>query len=663
MRVHLVLRGVDYVSDLFLNGDHLGRHEGMFSPQIVDVTGLLRPSNRLAVRIVGSAWLPQDRSTTWGRILNHLEARTSGLPGGYPHRRDTLKCQMGFGWDFAPPVRTMGIWDDAYLVACQGPFIRDVVIRQQIFEDSADVTVHVDVDTKQGRSVELRCTLRADTFDAPDLSLRKSVELPRGSSRHSIPFTVHRPQLWWPWDHGRPDLYRLDTEVWDGPQLLDSTTQLVGLRQVELDGWALRINGRRVYARGANWVPADILPGRITESDYRALLTLAREANMNMLRVWGGGLREKRAFYGLCDRFGIALWQEFPIACAFLTRYPRSSDYLRLVDREARAIVQDLRNHPSVVLWCGGNEFKPERNAPLVDTLRKAVADGDPTRPFLPASPANGDRHNWHVWHNFQSPAAYRDDTATFASEFGLQAPPDVTALRRFIAPEDLWPPGPSWTYHGAGLRKLRRYARPFLEGREETVEDFVQASQRSQAHGLQIAIEHFRRRKARGSGGVLVWQFNEPWPAISWALLDFARQPKPAYETVKRLLNPALVSVDYPLAPYEPGDRLNADIWIINDRAESLPGCRLEVVLWDGTAQPAERFERSLDILDDSAEIVGSVRWTLPPGGGWRLSCCVTQGGQVVTQNEYDLTAHDGIQPTLAQRLRAWFGGLVSSL
>jgi beta-mannosidase len=198
----------------------------------------------------------------------------------------------------------------------------------------------------------------------------------------------------------------------------------------------------------------------------------------------------------------------------------------------------------------------------------------------LPASPVAGDSHTWKVWHQFRPPSAYRDDLASFASEFGARAPPTAEALRRFIPPAELWPPGPSWSYHGAGLQKLRRYAKPFLTGEKITLDSFVQASQRAQAYGLQIAIEQFRQRRAHGRGGVLVWQLNEPLPAISWARLDHARQPKPAYHAVQRLFTPLLVSVGYRLRPYKPSDAFGADVWILNDRAEAIPGCHLELVL-----------------------------------------------------------------------------------
>jgi beta-mannosidase len=662
-RVHLVLRGVDYIGDLFFNGQSLGRHEGMFSPQVLDVTGLLGAENRLAIRVAGSRWLPHNRSTPWLKALNLVEAKLSGLPGRFPQRRDTLKCQMGFGWDFAPPLRTMGIWDDVYLVLSGDVFIRDIAVRPRVTASEATLDVEVELDAQAARTAQLRCSLLGETFEGEPLSVAGPVDLAPGANRCPVRLTVPEPHLWWPWDHGHPDLYRLTIEVRDGDQTLDAMAQMVGLRQVEWSDWTLYVNGRRVYARGANWVPADLLPGRVTAVDYEALLALARQANMNLLRVWGGGLREKRAFYDLCDRLGILVWQEFPFACAFLTRYPRSAEYLRLVEAESRAIVRDLRRHPSLALWCAGNEFSPQRNGPLVGTLRRTVAAEDPTRPFLAASPIAGDSHNWRVWHQFQPASAYRDDSAFFASEFGLQAPPDAATLRRFVPADQVWPPGTAWVYHGAGLKKLWRYARPFLAEEEPTLAAFVQASQRAQAYGLQIAIEHYRRRKAEGCGGVLVWQLNEPWPAISWALLDFYRQPKPAYDTVKRLFTPLLVSVDYPLKRYQAGDSFSGNVWLVNDRAETLTGCDLEVVLWVEKGGPVERFARCVDVAADLAGIVGSFCWTLPAGDGWRLTCALTRAGQTLAGNEYDLAAWDGLGPTFRQRLWSWITGLVMRL
>ncbi len=660
-RVHLVLRGVDYISDVFVDEHHLGQHEGMFSAQIHEITKILRADSQLAVRILGSAWLPSDRSSRWEKVLNVLEARAGGLSGRYPQRRDTLKCQMSFGWDFSPALRTMGIWDDVLIIVSGGVFIRDLVARPQVTGETAFVSVDAELDAQVGQDVRLRGTLQGESFKCRPVVVEKSVDLPPGLSRQSLRIEVDSPHLWWTWDHGRPDLYRLTFEVLNGDRLLDSTSQCIGFRQVELEDWTIRLNGQRVYARGANWVPASILPGCVEAADYNALLKLARQANMNMLRVWGGGLREKRAFYDLCDRLGIAIWQEFPFACAFLTRYPRRPGYLARVEAEARAIVRDVRSHPSVILWCGGNEFSPRRNKALIATLSRALAKEEPFLPFLAASPSEGDSHNWQVWHRFRPPSDYHLDGARFASELGLQAPPGTASLRRFIPPDQLWPPGPSWSHHGAELRKLWRYARPLLTGGESTLESFILASQRAQAHGLQIAIEHFRRRKAQGHGGVLLWQLNEPWPAISWALLDFYRQGKLAFETVSRLFNPVLVSIQYPLERFQPEDRLEASMWIINDQALALTNCEVEVVLWDREGRAAKQHTARVAVPGDSAASYGHLSWELPQGGRWRLTCRLAQGEETISMNHYDLSIHDDIQPTLLQRLSAWVRSLVT--
>jgi beta-mannosidase len=667
-RAHLVLRGVDYIGDLFLNGHHLDRHEGMFSPQVYEITPLLQPRNRLAVRILGSRWLPRDRSSPWEKLLNQIEVRFGGMPADFPQRRDTLKCQMGFGWDFAPPLRTMGIWDDVYAVIGEGVFLRDVFARPILAGGAATLLVKIEVDADRARRLRIEYSLVPESFEGRPTIVELPAELEAGPNIHQVEIKVAEPRLWWPWDHGHPDLYRLGVRLLDGGRTLDADSRLVGLRQVTLetgqDGWTLLVNGRPVYARGANWVPAGILSGEVRAEDYVELLAMAQQANMNLLRVWGGGLREKRAFYELCDRMGLLVWQEFPFACAFLTRFPRSPGYLSLVEAEVESIVRDLRGHPSLALWCGGNEFSPERNAPLVAALRRVVSQEDPDRPFLPASPAGGDSHYWQVWHNFHPPSAYRQDEAAFASEFGLQAPPAVAILRRFLPQEELWPPGRSWIAHGAGLDKLWRYARPYLPGAQVDIEAFVQASQQAQARGLQVAVEHYRRLKAQGCGGALVWQLNEPWPAISWALIDYYREPKPAYHVVQRAFSPLLISLAYPLRRYRAGEDLEIEVWLIDDRPQPVGDGQLEVMLWDPEGQPAERFVQAVSTTS-AAEVVARLCWSLPwdttEGNGGRLTCRLLQEGAVLAANEYELGHHDDIGLTWRQRLWAWLAGLVT--
>jgi beta-mannosidase len=405
-----------------------------------------------------------------------------------------------------------------------------------------------------------------------------------------------------------------------------------------------------LFIRGANWVPVDALPGRARREDYAQLLGLAKEAGINMLRVWGGGLREKRAFYDLCDELGLLVWQEFPFACVFFGHFPRHESFLGLARRECRAIVRQLRNHPSLVLWCGGNEYSPRRNRKLIETLRSVVAADDGTRPFKDVSPGRGDSHNWRVWHGKANLRHYRRDEAQFASEFGLSSVPDLAFLQKFIPPEHLWPPGEFWQYHHAELVKLRRYARPWLKGESASLVQFIEATQKAQAFGLQVAIEHFRRRKYRASG-TLLWQFNEPWPAICWSVVDYDRRLKLAYHKLQQIYNPILISLHYPLIEYRPGTLLRAEIWAVNDLLQPFEDCRLRIFL-DGR----EIFSRTVGLPPDSCCPVGLIAQLLPDGSRHleaKLSC----QGQVISANSYDLQYYDPTEAGLLDRFRSWVG------
>jgi beta-mannosidase len=392
---------------------------------------------------------------------------------------------------------------------------------------------------------------------------------------------------------------------------------------------------------------------------------MARAANANMLRVWGGGLREKRSFYEQCDRLGLLVWQEFPFACPNLARYPTDSAFLDLAEQEASAIVQDLRNHPSVVLWCGGNEFGPGKNRPLVARLQKAADNNDGTRKFLPASPAPGDNHNWMVWHHFAPLSAYVNDRTPVVSEFGLQALPDVSSLHAFL-PEGAWPPGPAWGYHNAQLSKLKRYARTV--GPIATLADFMRASQQAQARGVQIMVEHMRRRKGATSG-VLVWQLNEPWPSICWSLIGYDGTPKLAYHTLQHAFKPLLVSVEYPYRRYKPGDTVDLKLWVVCDgeippspqpspqRGEG-HGEGRSVALLHLFLNGNEVHVQTVHLQGDSSTQVSEVTLRLPENGTpWLLRAELRRGRDLLAENDYDLSYFDAKGIPLLHRLLALFG------
>ncbi len=662
-RAHLVMHGVDYYSAVYANGVLLGQHEGMFSPQVYEVTRLLRDSDGnldLAVRLWGAHALPARRLSLAERLAEPVLRLISGDADMFPARIQTTKCQMSFGWDFAPKLPTIGIWDDAEIVVSGPVFISDISVKATLRGSSAaDVELSLLLDSSFACPAEAVVTVQAANFDGVTQKYTEPLDLAQGAQTRTITLSLPSPRIWQPWDRGEPSLYDLTVSVQPAVGARSSAAATFGIRTVELEpltgpdvGWTLRVNGNREFLRGVNWVPASILPGCVRAEDYATLLGMAHAANANTLRVWGGGLREKRAFYDQCDRAGLLVWQEFPFACPNLARYPTDDRFLAQAEQEATSIVRDLRNHPSVVLWCGGNEFGPAKNKPLVQRLQRVVNENDGSRPFLPASPARGDSHDWTVWHHLAPLSAYVKATSPVVSEFGVQSLPGLESLEAFLPSDDLWPPGPAWLYHNAELNKLRRYAATFAP--TSALPDFVRGSQLAQARAVQIMVEHVRRRKSE-TGGVMVWQLNEPWPSICWSLIGHDRRPKLAYHMLQRVFNPLLVSVEYPFRRYRPGDVVDLKLWVVCDGACPPVDAALTLHL---TLNGADVHVQAVRMRADSSDCVGMVKLRLPEQKRpWLLRAELRQGKGVLAENEYDLSYFDAQDVPLLHRLLALAG------
>jgi beta-mannosidase len=489
-------------------------------------------------------------------------------------------------------------------------------------------------------------------------------------------FDLHMPagRLWWPWDQGEPCLYRVTVRLLDEAGVLDEIDRVTGVRSVArtmLPGgapWQWQINGRPVFLRGANWVPADVLPGRVTAADYTRLLGQAKEAGINFLRVWGGGVREKRAFWETCDRLGIVAWQEFPLACAFLDHYPRDPAYLQTLADEAAGIVRALRNHPSLIAWCGGNEINPQHERLPLQAVAGVLAEEDPRRPFIPASPAEGDVHQWDVWHGFAPWTTLTTMSAVFMSEFGLQALPDAATIAEMF-PADL-PRSladPRWAGRKAQVAKLRHYAGPEADG---DLAAAIAATQRGQGTALQVGIEACRLRRSDpkglqrplgstlGStpcGGVAFWQFNEPWPAVSWSVIDRAGRPKAAYEMLKRSFQPVLIAARFPWRRYRTGETFRAELWLVNDGPQAWHNCRAEAALDGGTVWALDGIE----LPPASSRRIGELACELaavPRVLTLQLVC----GEAVLAANRYDLSVFlPGPQPWWV-RVNRWLADCV---
>jgi beta-mannosidase len=599
-RLLLVFHGLDTFATIWLNGEEIGRHRNMFREAVFDVSGRVRAGE------------PNMLALCFHRPLDHAGAGAPDQWGRNPERVTMRKAQFGFGWDWGPRLPTIGIW-------------RPVELRRE--RRAAISGVHfytLEIDRTSNRAV-VAVRIEAERF-ATDKPLTAAISLtpaPAGEpvAEHTVNLedkkthlearaylVVENPRLWWTHDLGEPALYDLRVSLREDRAHVVHHQSRVGIRTLELEQspdpaergtrfFRFVLNGVGIFARGANWIPADSFVGAIEEERYEKLLGAAKEANMNMLRVWGGGIYERDVFYNLCNELGLLVWQDFMFACA---TYPEADpDFVAEVEAEARYQVRRLRSHPCLALWCGNNEnqwihdrtfwYRPHNKVPGAryydEILPRVVAELDGKTPYWPGSPyggsdynarEEGNVHNWEVWHgNFPrrfgekprtdptpekvSYLRYAEDTGRFISEFGMHAAPVYETLRRVIPPEQLYRHSASMDHHNKDEPKNKGDNLMLtVTGLPGNLEEYIDYSMIAQAEGLKFGIEHFRRRKPHCSG-TLFWQLNDCWPVLSWSVLDYYGFAKAGYYYVKRAYAPVLAS----FKQLEDGD---VELWITND-------------------------------------------------------------------------------------------------
>jgi beta-mannosidase len=550
-RVDLVCQGLDTVATVTLNGTEVGHTANMHRSYRFDVGALLvTGTNTLSVRL--------DSPYVYAEAL---QRRLGDRPNAYPEPFQYIrKMACNFGWDWGPTLVTAGIWQPIGLHSWRGARL-------------AEVRPLVTVDGDVGR-VEVRATIERPS--AEPLTLVATIAGQRVETRvettgSTLTLDVECPRRWWPRGYGDQPRYDLDVELRDGDgAVLDTWTRKVGFRSVRLDTepdgrFAIEINGTPVWVRGVNWIPDDAFPSRVDRDRYATRLRQACDANVNFIRVWGGGRYESDDFYDLADELGLLVGQDFLFACA---AYPEEEPLASEVAAEAREQVVRLASHPSLVLWTGNNEniwgYRdwgwPEPLAGrtwglgyYLDVLPRIVADADPTRPYWPGSPYSGDldrhpndpaygtTHIWDVW-NTRDYTHYRDYRPRFVAEFGFQAPPAYATLRRASSDEPLTVESSHQKALG-GNDKLLRWLAPHLPA-PETFDDWLYLTQVNQARAIQLAIEHFRSLHPWCMGAI-VWQLNDCWPVTSWSAVDGDGRRKPLWYALRRAYADRLLTVD----------------------------------------------------------------------------------------------------------------------
>lgn len=577
--VFLNCDGLDTVATIFINGRRVARSENMFARVRVEVKRFLRTgANR--IRIVFAA--PEKTARAAARRLPY-PIPTVNAPVFSPHRNLVRKVQCHAGWDWGICLMVSGINGAIYLGATSLGRLEYVTTTQTHRRGRVTVEVNAEVQSPTGGRTELEVKLAGQ-------SITKPVTLKPGLNAVRARVTIREPKLWWPNGYGAQPLYPLVVRVAG-----DEVRQRIGLRTIEVINFedkrglslTFRINGVDIFAKGANWIPCDAMPQRQTRAVYDDLLSSARQANMNMLRVWGGGQYECDDFYDLCDEKGLLIWHDFMFSCAL---YPATPEFLENVRQEARHQVKRLQNHASLALWCGNNEdigalnwFKDSRNQRdryLVDydrlnegVLGAAVDACDPTRKFWPSSPCGGrgdysdcwhadnrgDMHYWSVWHEGKSFDAYYAVKPRFCSEFGYQSFPSLDQIRQYAPRDQFNVTAPLMEWHQRHPRGnsiiTEMFSRYFRL--PDGFENFVYLSQVQQALAIKIAVEHWRHLRPHCMG-TLYWQLNDNWPVCSWASVEHGGKWKLLHYAAKKFYAPVLV------AAFQINGQV--EVWVTND-------------------------------------------------------------------------------------------------
>ena len=625
----LDLEFVDTIADVTVNGTLVANLESSFIRHRLDLSKVLKAGkNDIAIRFRSSVAEAKLRATRQPfpipySVSNNIVTDLNML----------RKAQCHGGWDWGPCLMVLGIYAEPMLHFFDDARIEHVIVRQK-HHDSGKVTVTADVELVARRDAKVPVTF---TFAGKTATADVSAS-PEHGGKVSLSIDVDKPALWWPAGYGEQPLNDAVVTI---PG--DSVKRRVGLRKLELINqpdaigmsMTFRVNGVDIFAKGANWIPADALPSRITRPRIERLLREGVAANMNMIRVWGGGFYEFDDFYDLCDELGLLVWQDMMFSCS---QYPSTPEFLKVVDAEVRYQVKRLGSHASIALWCGDNEVigsltwydlsKKNRDRYLVnyDRLNRAIeiaiTESDPDRAFWPSSPCSGkldygdawhkdnagDMHFWSVWHENSDFEHYYDVKPRFCSEFGFQSFPTMHVIRRFAEPKDWNATSPVMEFHqrsGAGNGKIvetmTRYFRM-----PTSFESFLYLSQLQQALAIETAVRFWRSLKPN-SMGTLYWQLNDVWPSVSWSSLDHAVGWKTLHYHARRFYSPLA------LATRITGDRLL--ISAMNDSHGPVAiEARVRRVDLDG--KTLDETPISATVPADKAIEIGSL--AIPPGGGF---------------------------------------------
>ncbi len=624
-KITLDFEGLDTFATIYLNGKEVGKTANAFVPFSFDVTRHIRHA---AINVIAVKFDPP-----WQVVGKKVEALRKK---GYPNESFDLtqiqriyirRPQVSFGWDFAVRLLNVGIWRNVRLRAHDAVSMDNVFIKTVSLGKTAEIEMEVRLtkNTAIAETVNLNLKVGAK---GKGIAKKEVVKFSKSEKSKTviIPLSIKNPQLWFPHNIGKPNLYQAHFEIMQGAKLLDSRNEKFGIRIIKLvqkeDGenrFTFNINGVNVFCKGANWVPADSITTDASADKYKFLLQKFVDGNMNMLRIWGGGIYENDLFYNLCDELGIMVWQDFLYACAM---YPdEDTEFMKNVADESTKAVIRLRNHASIVLWCGNNENQVgwanwgwNKMAPrhygekiYAELLPKICSELDSSRPYHPGSPYGGedpnswdegDVHDWRVWHGGVPYQGFEENTGRFISEWGLQGAAHIDTVKTYLSQKNQWPLNELWKYHHLDSNKMEKYLVEF--GEPKSVEEYVTLTQLAQAQTYKFTIESFRRRKFHCSGS-LFWQYNDPWPTMCWSVVDYYHKPKASYFWSQRACQNIL-------PVFKENHDGSLEVWVINDTLRPVQG-KLEILYQDFDGKIFERQKLSISLSANASEKVSTIQ------------------------------------------------------
>lgn len=641
----LIFEGLDTYADVYVNNIHALSADNMFRSWTVDVKELLKTGEnniRVKFRSVVKEDLPKLAKLGYSFPASNDQSELGGLN----EQRISVfarKAPFHYGWDWGPRFLTSGIWREAVLLGRDTLAISDLYIRQNIItKEEARLTAVVEIDAPLAWTGLLRISAEGHEW-------MQAVTLSEGKQTLEVDIVIDHPRLWWCRGLGDPNLYTFQVQLTQGENVEAVRSVRTGLRDIRLvrepdargTSFSFALNGVSVFAKGANHIPNDSFTTEVTEERYRYEIATAVASNMNMLRVWGGGIYEEEIFYQLCDEYGLLIWQDFMFACSM---YPGDEPFLANVREEAKYNVKRLRNHPCIALWCGNNEidmawsqyeenmgwgWKQEYSSEVRETLwahyeeifhrilPEAVSAFHPGMDYWPSSPlreltgdqnqhatrimGEGDVHYWGVWHGTEPFENYNTQVGRFMSEYGFQSFPELKTVLSYAEEQDMELTSDVMLAHqknGRGNLLIKEYMELYLPGPKD-FRAFLYMSQILQAEGIRIAIESHRRNKPYCMG-TLYWQMNDCWPVASWAGMDYYGRWKALQYTVRKSFQDVILSID-------DTDEKTLKVHGVSDLQEVLKG-ELNITLYQLDGSPLREWLQPVLLGADSASVIFSV-------------------------------------------------------